>query len=128
MSNNYHTKKVVTSLSLFGVLLGLLALPVLSFNVVKPPIKSDNVLGTSDTSSSFIEGKVKYTEQRKKMIKFELVLEPEEYLSKTIDKARGSTEIVLTKGSEDVYATNKNGEIELINLSENSVLVEGYVF
>lgn len=128
MKTNYHTKKVITSLSLFAVFSGLLALPVLSFNMIKPPVKNDNVLGVSDTTSSFIEGKIKYTEQRKRMVKFELVLEPEEYLSRKIDKASGSTEIVLTKGSEDVYATNKNGEIELINLSENSVVVVGYLF
>ena len=119
----------MSSLALFAVMLGLLALPIISFNSFKGP-NADNskVLGTSIKSTSVIDGRVKYTESRAKIISFEIILEPKEYFTKTLKGASGTSQIVLTEGNKESYATNKDGEIEIINLSDSAVWVKGMVF
>lgn len=129
MNTDYHAKKIVSSFALFAVLGGLIALPIISFGAFKSPIQNnDQVLGISKANVSAIDGKIKYTESKKKMISFEIILEPNEFYVKNIEGAVGTSQIALTEGEQDSYATNTNGTIELINLSDNTLLVKGVVF
>ena len=131
MNTDYYFKKITTSLTLFTVMGALISLPIISFNAFKGPKQNnEQVLGTSTTlkTTNVVDGRIKYSQKKTKMVNFEVVLEPKEYFTKGLSEAKGTSQIVLTEGSNESYATNTDGQIEIMNLSDNAVLVKGVVF